>query len=168
MEKQKKRKFNIVDLAVLVVLVAAVAFLAYKLLKPADEEPASRMGTARFVVEVNGMRESFYNEVAEELPCQMIASGKLVNAYVREARSEPCKVAYVEAANPVNGAEASYVIPDESIPYVNAFFTIEAPVDLNTDTNTSLSQELRLGHIYYIKGRTIELVGTIVELELGE
>lgn len=168
MEKQKKRKFNIVDLAVLVILLAAVVFFAYRLLNSDSEDADARMGTARFVVEVDGIRESFYEEVTKELPCQMIASSKLVDAYVVSAESEPCQVAYTQAANPVNGTETQYVVPDASIPYVNAFFTVEAPVDLNSPVNTSLSQELRLGRIYYIKGRTIELTGTIVELELGE
>lgn len=168
MEKQKKRRFNIVDLAVLVILLAAVVFFAYRLMTSDREDPNARMGTARIVVEVDGIRESFYEEVARELPCQMIADSKLVNAYVVSAACEPCEVACTEAANPVNGTETRYVVPDADVPFVNAFFTVEAPVDLNSPTNTSLSQELRLGRIYYIKGRTIELAGTIIELELGE
>ena len=168
MEKQKKRRFNIVDLVVLVILLAAVVFFACRLLKPGSEDTGARMGTARFVVEVDGVRESFFAELEKQIPCQLIASSKLVDAYIVSVASEPCEVAYTEASNPSNTAETCYIVPDADVSYVNAFFTIEAPVDLNSPTNTSLSQELRLGRIYYIKGRTVELAGTIVELELGE
>ena len=168
METQKKRRFNIIDLIVLVILLAAVVFFAIRMLKPEEAEPVQHMGTARIVVEVDGIRESFFEELEKQIPCQMLANGKLADAYVTDLHAEPCQVAYKQAANPVNGTETQYVVPDASIPYVNAFFTVEAPVDLDSDTNFSLSQELRLGRIYYIKGKTIELAGTIVELELGE
>lgn len=172
MEQKKKWKFNIVDVAVLVILLAAVAFLAVKLTQSrADKLDASgrptaseNMAVARFVVEVDGVRKELYDRIAEQLPAQLLASGKLANGIIESASSEPCTLLSVESSNPVNATETVVLVPDPSVEYVNAFFTILAPVDLNTDTNVSLSQELRLGRIYYIKSRYVELTGTIVDL----
>ena len=53
MNESKKRKFNIVDIIVLLILLAAVVFFAIKVLKPKDgadkkdtPETGKKMGTA--------------------------------------------------------------------------------------------------------------------------
>lgn len=171
MEKQTKRKFNIVDVVVLVILLAAIAFFAYKLLNaPKDTgDAAVRMGTASFTVEVDGVRKELYDSIAAEIPCQMMAGTKMVNGRILSVSSEPCTVAMVEASSSTtNSTSNRYVIPAEGEEYVNLFLECEAEIEIDSPNNASMSQEIRLGRYYFVKSKMIELVGTVTRLELSE
>lgn len=171
MNEAKKRKFNIIDIIVLLILLAAVVFFAIKVLKPDAAQgvvdsiaPEKKMGTAYFTVEVDGMRKEMYESVASQLPEQMLANGKLTDGVILSASCEECEVACVEAANPINAAVTSYVIPPEDAEFVNAFFVCQAPIDLVNYNHYSVSQDIRIGRQYYLKTPMTELTGTVIEL----
>ena len=171
MNEPKKRKFNIVDIVVLLILLAAVVFFAIKVLKPgtaqngADSVIAEKnYGVAHFVVEVDGMRKEMYDAIASQLPQQMLANSKLTDGVIYSVTCEPCQVAYLEAANPINAALTAYVVPAEDAEYVNAFFVCDAPIDLVNHNHWSISQDIRIGRQYYLKSPMFELTGTVIEL----
>lgn len=169
MNEPKKRKFNIIDLLVLLILLAAVVFFAIKVLKPDagnDTNSAAdpNIATAHFTVEVDGMRKEMYDAIASQIPAQMMASGKLTDGRILSVRCEECKVAYLEASNPINAASTGFVVPNDDAEYVNAFFVCDAPVDLVNENHYSVSQEIRMGRLYYVKTTMFEVAGTVIEL----
>lgn len=171
MNEPKKRKFNIIDIIVLAILLVAVVFFAIKVLKPDAAQgvvdsiaPEKKMGTAYFTVEVDGMRKEMYDSIAAQLPEQMLGGGKLTDGIIHSVTCEACEVACVEAANPINAAVISYVIPPEDVEFVNAFFVCQAPIDLVNYNHYSVSQDIRIGRQYYLKTPMLELTGTVIEL----
>lgn len=173
MNEPKKRKFNIIDVIVLAILLVAVVFFAIKVLKPDAAQgvvdavaPEKRTGTAYFTVEVDGMRKEMYDSLTSQLPQQMLANGKLTDGVIRSATCEECTVTIVEAANPINAAVTSYVIPPEDAEFVNAFFVCQAPIDLVNYNHWSISQDIRIGRQYYLKTPMMELTGTVIELSV--
>lgn len=175
MNEPKKRKFNIVDIIVLLILLAAVVFFAIKVLKPEAADsvvnavtPERKVGTAHLVVEVAGLRKDVYDTVADLLPCEMLAYGKLNDGRVLSATCKDCELAYIQVENSINQATTCYVVPDPDTEYVTAFFECEAPVDLTDDNHASNNQELRIGRMYYVKGLMFEFTGTIIQLEVTE
>lgn len=174
MNEPKKRKFNIIDILVLLILLAAVVFFAIKVLKPdatgdiTNSVTERNFATAHFTVEVDGMRKEMYDAIASQLPAQMMASGKLTDGNILSVRCEECKVAYLEASNPINAASTGFVVPNDDAEYVNAFFVCDAPVDLVNENHYSVSQEIRMGRLYYVKTPMFEVAGTIIELTVDE
>ena len=134
MEK-KKRRLNIVDIVVIVVILAAAVFLGWKLTHRGGDIPAARRGTIRFVVEVDGLRKDLYESTADLVPCQMAASGSLVDGYILEAWANPVEVVSIKAKSPVNQSLEQELLPEEGVEYVNAYYLCECAVDLNDKLN---------------------------------
>lgn len=168
MKKERSWKFNIVDILVIAVIAAAALFFAGKFLRQPDAAGDEKPGQIRYEVQVSGLSRALYDEIAACVPCQMAASGKWIEGYLREVRAEPCEIAYLEATSPVNAAQKQILAADPEAEYVNAIFTCEAPVDLNDLFNMVGNQEIRLGRSYYVKSVDIELSGTIISLEKTE
>ena len=168
MEK-KKPKLNIVDIVVIVVILVAAAFFGWKIAHRNDgaNEPV-KPGVIRFVVEVDGLRKDMYDATAHLLPCQMAASGKLVDGFVVESWASPVELISVKAKSPVNASKEMELEPEEGVEYVNAYYLCECGVDLNNKLNLSGTQELRLGRSYYVKSVDFEYNGTIISLEKVE
>ena len=160
MKKERRWKLNIVDLVVILAILVAVFLFTYKSLKP-EPEPVKNMGIIRYEVEVPGMTRAMYEEIAARLPCQMAASGKVVNGTIREVDWEPCAVEYIEASSPVNPNEKQWIKADPDTEYVTGVFQCEARVDLAGMFNMVGTQEIRVGRSHYIKSVDIELIGTI-------
>ena len=167
METKPRRKWNIVDIVILVVILAAAAFLVLRLtaLRDEDDDAEEKPGIVRFVIEVDGLRSDLYEGIAELIPCQMAASGHLVDGYILETWANPVTVLTIKAKSPVNNSLEQYMEPEEGVDYVNAYFRCEADVDLNDNLNLTGTQELRLGRSYYLKGIDLELSGTIIAME---
>jgi hypothetical protein len=169
MEEKRRRKLNIVDIVVIVLILAAAAFFGWKLLKGGDsaEEPA-KPGVIRFVVEIDGLRADMYEEIAATLPCQMAASGQMVDGYVLESWANPSHVTVVRASSPINASLQLELDAEPGVEYVNGYFVCENDVDLNDKLNLTGSQEIRLGRSYYLKSIDFELNGTIISMEKRE
>ena len=168
MEK-KKRRLNIVDIVVIVVILLAAAFFAWKMAHRGDDANEPTLpGTIRFVVEVDALRKDMYDATAVMLPCQMAASGKLVDGFILESWASPVQLISVKAKSPVNASKEVELIPEEGVEYVNAYFLCECDVDLNSKLNLTGTQELRIGRSYYVKSIDFEFNGTIISLEKFE
>ena len=164
MEK-KKRRLNIVDIVVIAVILAAAVFFGWKLTHRGTDAPASRPGTIRFVVEVDGLRKDMYDFTAAQLPCQMAASGALVDGHILESWASPVKLISMKAKSPVNASMEEELEAEEGVEYVNAYFLCECGVDLNNLLNITGTQEIRLGRSYYLKSVDFEYSSTIISLE---
>ncbi len=164
MEK-KKPKLNIVDIVVIVVILIAAAFFGWKLAHRGDDTANYRPGTIRFVVEVDALRKDMYDATAVTLPCQMAASGKLVDGFVQDSWASPVQLISIKAKSPVNASKEVELEPEEGVEYVNAYYLCECSVDLNNKLNLSGTQEIRLGRSYYVKSVDFEYNGTIISLE---
>ena len=167
MEK-KKRRLNIVDIVVIVVIVAAAAFFGWKLTHRSAAPSTSRPGTIRFVIEVDGLRKDMYDSTAAMLPCQMAASGSLVDGYILESWASPVQLITMKAKSPVNASMEEELTAEEGVEYVNAYFVCECGIDLNNLLNITGTQEIRLGRSYSLKSVDFEYSGTIIALEKFE
>ena len=165
MEEKRKGRLNIVDIVVIVIILAAAVFFGWKLTHRGSDAPAVRKGTIRFVVEVDGLRKDLYDATAALVPCQMAASGSLVDGYILETWGNPCTVTHIKAKSPVNASLEQELLPEEGVDYVNAYYLCECAVDLNDKLNLTGNQEIRLGRSYYLKSVDIELSGTIISME---
>jgi hypothetical protein len=169
MEEKKKRRWNIVDVVVIVVVVLVGAFFAWKTTrKTIVTMPVNNMGTIRFVIEVDGLRKDMYDRTAAMLPCQMAASGKLVEGFILESWANPVTLVTMKSKSPVNASMEETLEPEEGVEYVNAYYVCEAAVDLNDNLNLTGTQEIRLGRSYYLKSVDFEYSGTIISLEKFE
>ena len=168
MEK-KKRRLNIVDIVVIVVILAAAAFFGWKLThRGSDAGAQTRPGTIRFVIEVDGLRKDMYDSTAAQLPCQMAASGSLVDGFILESWANPVKLISMKAKSPVNASMEETLEAEEGVEYVNAYFLCECGIDLNNLLNITGTQEIRLGRSYYLKSVDFEYSGTIISVEKFE
>ncbi len=165
MEEKRKSRLNIVDIVVILIILAAAVFFGWKLLHRGGDAPEARRGTIRFVVEVDGLRSDLYDGTAALVPCQMAASGSLVDGYILESWSKPVEVISIKAKSPVNASLEQILEPEEGLDYVNAYYLCECAVDLNDKLNLTGNQEIRLGRSYYLKSIDIELSGTIISME---
>ena len=166
MEEKRRRRLNIVDIVVIAVVVAVAIFFGWKLThRGGGSGAAARPGTIRFGVEVDGIRSDLFGEIAALVPCQMAASGSLVDGYIKEAWGNPCTVEHIKAKSPVNASLEQELLPEEGVDYVNAYFLCEVAVDLNDKLNLTGNQEIRLGRSYYLKSVDIEFSGIIISME---
>ncbi len=167
--KKKKFKFNIIDVVVIVVILAIAAFFAMKFIDFGDNSYVS-IGTSdkvRYVVEVEVMKKDMYDELIKELPAQMIANGAYCDGFIVSAECEPCTVTDIEFKDSGNPLANYHVVPTDE--YVTVRFTCEAGLLEGTMLNNVGSQEIRIGRPNYVKGKNIEVVGTIISLEyLGD
>jgi len=172
METKRRRRWNVVDVVILAVILAAAVFLVLRLTALKDlgkaEDAGEKPGVVRFVIEVDGLRSDLYEGIAQRIPCQMAASGNLVDGFILETWANPVKLLVIKAKSPVNNSLEQYMEPEEGVDYVNAYFLCEADVDLNDNLNLTGTQEIRLGRSYYLKGIDIELSGTIISMEKSE
>ena len=96
----------------------------------------------------------------------MIANGAYCDGYIVSAEAEPCEVTDIEFKDLGNQTTLYHVAPDEE--YVTVRFTCEAGLLEGTMLNNVGSQEIRIGRPNYVKGKNIEVVGSIVALEYIE
>ncbi len=166
--KQKKFKFNIIDAVVIVVIIAVAAFFAIKFIDFGDGSVAS-VGTSdqvRYVVEVDAMKKDVYEAMVAELPAQMIANGAYTSGYIVSAEALPCSLTEIEYKDSNNQTVIYHIDPNGE--YVKVRFTCEAGLLDGTLLNNVGSQEIRIGRPNYVKGKNIEVVGTIISLEYIE
>ena len=79
---EKKRRFNIIDICVLVLVVAVVGFLGYKVAKGIDNRMGADTITLKYQVMYEGVSNDLYDAAAQHVPSQIMASGVLYDSYV--------------------------------------------------------------------------------------
>lgn len=148
MEKNRKFKFNIVDVAVLLIIAALIVAVVYIFFgKEANEAVAKRVDCVAEVT-VYGIEP----EIEEEIERQDLAGEKTVSGTV-----------YTEAV-----IEEVRFSPNREEPELNdVIFTIRMQVPENTTGASNQNQEFRVGKEYIVKTRTFEMTGTVSYVQIG-
>ena len=152
---QKKWKFNVIDVIVVVLIVAVAALLVMKF--AGGETYEAQYGTIRYTVVAQDQPVEVYEGVQAHVPGALMASG---------ARYDDQQIVSVEA-EPVLVRDNGEWVEDPS--HVDIFFTIEGTVEITpVMTTTVATQEIRVGREVILKTEYLEFapaVGTAVEIE---
>jgi hypothetical protein len=164
--KQKKFRFNIIDVVVILVIVAVIAVFAVKFIDKRETASYAGVKTVEYTVVCDAVPKEMYEAIAATLPAQMAASGKYVSGTVLSAEAEPCQVKELEVKDIGNQNRTFIVEPQEE--YCIVRFNCTADLDSASILNELGTQEIRVGKTHYVKTDTIELVGTIVSMTVKE
>ena len=158
MEQKAKRKFNIVDVIIVVLILAVVGFAAYKLLGARGSGPRA-MTKVTYTVRAEGVPKELYENSKAHLPSPLMASGALVGGEIVAVEQEPYYVL---------DAGGNWV---EDPNHVTLLFTAETETPTAEVMTTKVGeQEVRIGKTDYIlKSESIEFSNcTIVDVKWGE
>ena len=153
MKKKAARtaRFNIVDLAAIVLIVAAALFAVWKLALSRTPEPQTPV-TMHITVMAEGVSRDLYNSVQPYLPSKLMASGKILNGEIKSVEMRPYRVL---------GPDGQWA---EDPDHVNLVFQVD-----NTFTAGSVllskvdEQEARIGRKdYTLKSEYIEFHNTTI------
>ena len=158
MEQKAKRKFNIVDVIIVVLILAVVGFAAYKLLGARGSGPRA-MTKVTYTVRAEGVPKELYENSKAHLPSPLMASGALVGGQIESVEQVPY---YILSPN------GEWVEDPE---HVTLYFTAttETPTEAVMTTKVG-DQEVRIGKKDYIlKSEYIEIKdGIIIDVRWGE
>ena len=152
----KKRRFNIIDVIVLVLVVAVVGFLGFKVAGNFQSQGASTI-TLKYQVMYEGVSNDLYDAAAEHVPSQIMASGVLYDSHVTA----------VEKKDYFIYENGEWVLD----PYhCTLVFTVEGNVANATVLTTEVgSQEVRVGKEHVLKTQYLEFdKGIITFVEWGK
>ncbi len=159
MENSKKRKFNVIDLVVIVILVLAVAFIGWKVIGGRSASGQSYKLT--YQVRVDHVEEVSLDCITQfGTPCQLVANTSLVpGAYVVDISEYDNSGEIKMQFNDKGG-----IITPVSRQGVGVIFTVEAIITDNVN-NTVATQNIRIGANNTVKTSNYEFEGTVVYLE---
>lgn len=87
MEQKAKRKFNVIDIIVVVLIVAALAFVGYKFAHRGSG------GTDKvhinYTVQCENVPKEVYENAKKHLPSQLMASGTLYDGNIKSVKEMP-------------------------------------------------------------------------------
>lgn len=152
---EKKRKFNIIDILVLLLFVAAVVFLGSKVMSRVQNQGSDTI-TLRYQVMYEGVSNDLYDAAAEHVPSQIMASGVLYDSYVTAVEKQDYYV-YEDGQWVVDPYHCTLV------------FTVEGNVANASVLTTEVgSQEVRVGKEHVLKTQYLEFdEGIITFVEWG-
>ncbi|MBR4211171.1 MAG: DUF4330 family protein [Oscillibacter sp.] len=147
----KVGKFNVVDVAAVVLIAAVVLFVVWKVAL-ADREPQEREVTMTYRVLTEGVSSDIYESVQQHIPSQLMASGKMLDGEILSVEQGPYYVL---------GSDGEWS-PDPL--HVNLYFTVRHH---STAGEVLLSkvdeQEIRIGRKdYTLKTEYIEFHNAII------
>ena len=146
---QKKWKFNIIDVVVVVLIVAVAALLVMKF--AGGETYEAQYGTIRYTVVAQDQPVEVYEGVQAHVPGTLMASG---------ARYDGQQIVSVEAKHVMVRDNGAWV---EDPSHVDIFFTIEGTVEITpVMTTTVATQEIRVGREIILKTEYLEFDPAIV------
>lgn len=147
-------RLNIVDLIVVLLILAAVAALGVKLLSR-DSGALVEPTKLTYTVKVSAVEPQVYQEILDNIPGQLMASGELLDGWVTAVDATPAKNG---ATVNVTGSAVDVTLRDDLLDLV---FTIEANVT-NTVTNEIGTQEVRIGKTHIVKTTAFELPSGVI------
>lgn len=166
----RKTKFNLVDVAVILILVLVIAAVAWKVVgakSNADEEAATldksvfdQAPHVVYTVECPNVLASVAEAAKDCEQLQLMTNGKAADGYVTGMTFTPKKEAVLAA----DGTQTTVEDPTVG----TAVFTIEAMVDEKNGIYSAGGQELRVGKGYIVKTYDFEITGYISSLEIPE
>ena len=147
----KVGKFNVVDIAAVVLIAAVAVFVVWKVAL-SDRSPQDRPMTMTYRVLTEGVSSDLYESVQKNIPSQLMASGKLLDGEILSVEQGPYYVL---------GSDGEWS-PDPQ--HVNLYFTVRH----NTTTGEVMlnkvdEQEIRIGRKdYTLKTEYIEFHNAII------
>ena len=154
------RKWNVIDIIVVILIIAVVVFAAWKLLGRGGET-GEQAGTVHvtYTVKCEGVPAELYETAQAHLPSPLMASGALVGGQIDSVEMEPYYVL---------GPDGTWVEDPE---HVTLLFTASIDVPAAEVQTTKVGdQEVRIGKTDYIlKSEYIEFSGgTIIDVQWDE
>lgn len=138
MEQKTKRKFNVIDIIVVILIIAALVFIGYKYMHRGGS--AGNTVHISYTVRCEDVPKAVYESSKKHLPSQLMASGTLYDGSIKSVKETPY---YTLAGN------GKWV---EDPDHVTLLFDVECNVP---NTGSALTtkvgdQEVRVGKSDYI------------------
>ena len=151
---QKKWKFNVIDVIVVVLIVAVAVLLVMKF--SGGETYEAQYGSIRYTVVAQDQPIEVYEGAEEHVPGALMASG---------ARYDDQRIVAVTAKPVLVYSNGEWV---EDPNHVDIFFTVEGTVEITpVMTTTVATQEIRVGREVILKTEYLEFDPAIVtEVEI--
>lgn len=156
--ERKKRKFNAVDVVIIVVIAAVLCFLGYKFLIKGDSIVTPTAEITYKVLIKNAEKESLESIMERDLPMQLIAGESYVaNAYIVD-------IEYKDSENSIEIFSTDTGIKTRALEgKVDIIFTVTAVVEDKANVEVS-TQEIRIGKTNYLKTKYLEMSGTVISV----
>ena len=167
--KQTKRKWNIVDVVIVLVVVALLAFGVWKLIGGRGGTSNDNTTGITYTVKVYGLEQEMFQSVQKSAGEELMASTAPVDGKIVKVEQVPSRV-YTSlnsfGTTPVRGQ----VQTGENDQLVDAVFTIEANADVDAkgEVFTVGPQEIRVGRSHIVKTEHLEVTGMIITVDWGE
>lgn len=156
---EKKRKFNVIDVIVIVILLAALAFAGYKLLNRGGESlgdaDALSAPNIRFTVLCDDIDATMADNILASLASEPMEIGGTTVSMTRLYNSNKLVDAQVVAFEAADGAEGTK----------DLLLTVEANATATPGAYSVVTQEIRIGKDYIVKTVGVEIIGQILSLE---
>jgi len=154
-----KKKFNIIDVIVIVLLVGALAFVGYKLMNRGSgtlgDANALSKPNIRFTVLCNDVDPTMADSVVKSLEAGPMDIGGTTVESTRLYNSNKLVDAQVVEWTVEDGAEGTKDIR----------LTVEANATATPGAYSVVTQEIRIGKDYIVKTIGVEVTGQILSLE---
>lgn len=162
MEEKKKRKINIIDIAVIVLLVAAIAVVGLKLAGNKVQDAVSNKVDCYAEVVIVGAQPRIYNEMERQnlVGQKMVSGNEFLSATIEDMWLED----YVIQVQNSEGVTVDSVDPTQK----NVVVVVKTQVAEGTASPKIGSQELRAGKTFIVKTQTFETSGIIRYVNFGE
>ena len=160
--QEKKKKFNIVDILVILLLVAAIAVVGVKLAGNKVQDAISKQVTLWAEIEIEAVPENICEEVFRQnlVGQKMVSGNEYVSATVEDVWTED----YVHQIETADGTIVSAVDPSCK----NLVLLVKTSVAEGTASPKIGSQELRAGKEFIAKTQGFEMTGVTRYVEFGE
>ncbi len=151
-------KLNIIDLLVIALLIAAAIFLGMRLTQ-LNANPTVNNSRIRYTVKCSVVDPEVYESAKAKIDAgetQLVAGESFIDGHVVEFWAEPNELSS-------QLEDGTYIrVPD---PYfLTVYVTVEAGLT-GTVNNQVVSQEIRIGRTNSLKTLSVELFGTISDVE---
>lgn len=158
----KKRKINIIDIAVIVLLLAAVAALGIKLAGNKVQDAVSKKVDCYAEVVIVGAQPRIFNEMYRQnlVGQKMVSGNEFLSATIEDMWLED----YVIQVQNSEGVTVDSVDPTQK----NVVVVVKTQVAEGTASPKIGSQELRAGKTFIVKTQTFETSGIIRYVNFGE
>lgn len=152
-------KFNIIDLLVVALLVAAALFLGLRAARLGSSAKTVNNSRIRYTVKFAPIDPTVFSNAKAKIDGgenQLVAGESFIDGYVVDFWSEPLVVSTVLD-------DGTYFQQDDPY-YVTVYATVEASLT-GAINNQVVSQEIRIGRGNTVKTLSVELYGTVSDVE---
>ena len=158
-QSDKKRRFNIIDVIVIVILVGALAFAGYKLMNRGSDA----LGDANALSKPNIRFTVLCNDLDPVLAESMIASLEEGPMDIGGTTVESTRL--YNSNKLVDAQVVEWSIEDGAEGTKDVRLTVEANATATPGAFSVVTQEIRIGKDYIVKTIGMEITGQILSLE---